>query len=880
MKKLLLLGAVICAVTASAQTVPQVTASGQVYTTVRSGNTVYIGGNFTKVGPSSPNGTLVDTATGAASYNLPFPNNTVSCVIPDGRGGFYISGGFTMVGDQPRNRIAQIGADGTLQPFNPGANGAVSAMLLLNGKLYVAGGFSAAGGQNRNRIAVLDTATGQATAFNPGLNASITLIYSLLQSNGKLYVSGIFSNMAGLARGNIIALDTATGSAISTFNANCVGAVNKTLIIGDKLYLGGSMTSVGGQARGQLASVDTATGAVSSFNPNLTGGYVANMVASGNKLFVGGNILTAGGVTTNSYMIAINALTGAQITAFAPQVNSTVTALALMGNRIYIGGLFSSAGGQTRSCAAALDTATGAATPGFNPSPSSTIQTFMPLGDKLYMGGTYGIANGVTRNNIAALNATTGELLPNFNPNANALVYSLVMQGNRLYVGGGFTTIGGLTRNRLAALDTSNGSAITAFNSDINSAVYAIAATGSRLFVTGPFTTINSTARGGLAAVNITTGALITTFAADITGGSAAASTLTIVGKKLYMGGNFTSVGGQTRNRIAAVDTATGTLASFNPNANNIVSAFVPYGNKIYVGGSFNNIGGQSRARIALLDTATGNALTGFEPAAFDGVVNAMTLTGKYLYAGGTFTTVGTDTRNGLAALDTATAAVVPGYAPVFLNGAVTSLSSSGDTLYAGGLFTSFNNKSIVYYTPLAAVTDATPLPVTLQRFSAARIDKKVMVSWTTAAEQQTAYFDVERSSDGRAFHTLGTVAANNHPAQYDFEDIAPLPSTAYYRLAIHEQNGNVNYSSIIAVHGLNAAGSITVAPNPAISSLTITNTNEQLNGRTAVITDALGNTHHRIVLSSVTQINVSSWKAGMYILRFPDGSVTRIIKQ
>ncbi|GIW09481.1 MAG: hypothetical protein KatS3mg061_0538 [Dehalococcoidia bacterium] len=42
---------------------------------------------------------------------------------------------------------------------------------------------------------------------------------------------------------------------------------------------------------------------------------------------------------------------------------------------------------------------------------------------------------------------------------------------------------------------------------------------------------------------------------------------LAVSGSTVYVGGGFTSVGGQTRNRLAALDAATGNVTSWNPNA-------------------------------------------------------------------------------------------------------------------------------------------------------------------------------------------------------------------------------------------------------------------------------------------------------------------------
>ena len=57
---------------------------------------------------------------------------------------------------------------------------------------------------------------------------------------------------------------------------------------------------------------------------------------------------------------------------------------------------------------------------------------------------------------------------------------------------------------------------------------------------------------------------------------------------KILVGGDFTSIGGQTRNRIARLDATTGLADSFNPNANSSVfSIAVQADGKILAGGQF-----------------------------------------------------------------------------------------------------------------------------------------------------------------------------------------------------------------------------------------------------------------------------------------------------
>ncbi|MNT74182.1 hypothetical protein D3C72_2129790 [compost metagenome] len=65
------------------------------------------------------------------------------------------------------------------------------------------------------------------------------------------------------------------------------------------------------------------------------------------------------------------------------------------------------------------------------------------------------------------------------------------------------------------------------------------------------------------------------------------------------MGGAFTGIGGQPRNRIAALDGTTGLATSWDPDANSAVNSIATVGSTVYVGGAFTTISGQARNRIA-----------------------------------------------------------------------------------------------------------------------------------------------------------------------------------------------------------------------------------------------------------------------------------------
>ena len=76
--------------------------NGIVRAIAQSGDTTYIGGDFTYVGPNTGSGVPFDAATGqpVAPYAKVF--GTVRASVPDGSGGWYIGGEFTTGTNCPR----------------------------------------------------------------------------------------------------------------------------------------------------------------------------------------------------------------------------------------------------------------------------------------------------------------------------------------------------------------------------------------------------------------------------------------------------------------------------------------------------------------------------------------------------------------------------------------------------------------------------------------------------------------------------------------------------------------------------------------------------------------------------------------------------------
>src|SRR5205823_3125195 len=135
-----------------------------------------------------------------------------------------------------------------------------------------------------------------------------------------------------------------------------------------------------------------------------------------------------------------------------------------------------------------------------------------------FIGGDFTIADGQPRQGLAHV-LSSGVLDPSWTPPPiQGRVYKFVRLGSRLYVGGGFT-VGGSAHIDLVALDTTTGAVDESWIAPEpqGGAVLTLATTGPRLFVGGQFTSMGGTPRNHLAALALSDGALDQAWHADMT---------------------------------------------------------------------------------------------------------------------------------------------------------------------------------------------------------------------------------------------------------------------------------------------------------------------------------------------------------------------------
>lgn len=144
-----------------------------------------------------------------------------------------------------------------------------------------------------------------------------------------------------------------------------------------------------------------------------------------------------------------------------------------------------------------------------------------------------------------------------------------------------------------------------------------------------------------------------------------------------------------------------------------------------------------------------------------------------------------------------------------------------GNTYYVRIFSTSSVNGSI---TLSGTNIGSTILPLKLTSFSAIKENNNALLQWNTVNEINTSRFEVERSSNGTVFGTIGTVPAFNQPGNhlYSYTDNKNVNGgSCFYRLKMVDKDGRFDYSHVIYLNE-KVIPTFTVFPNPVKELATI----------------------------------------------------------
>jgi hypothetical protein len=98
------------------------------------------------------------------------------------------------------------------------------------------------------------------------------------------------------------------------------------------------------------------------------------------------------------------------------------------------------------------------------------------------------------------------------------------------------------------------------------------------------------------------------------------------------------------------------------------------------------------------------------------------------------------------------------------------------------------------------STSNNSPLPVVFILFNAKCEGNKVVLTWKTAQEQNSDYFNIERSTDGSHWTVIGNMPASGNSGNektYSFTDNSPVQN-AFYRIAEYDLDRRAQYTSVI----------------------------------------------------------------------------------
>jgi uncharacterized delta-60 repeat protein/uncharacterized repeat protein (TIGR01451 family) len=288
----------------------------------------------------------------------------------------------------------------------------------------------------------------------------------------------------------------------------------------------------------------------------------------------------------------------------------------------------------------------------------------------------------------------------NTHPGANDDIFALAVQPDQtVVIGGAFTEYNAYLRNGIARV-SADGTLDQTFDpgNGADGLVTSLALQpDGNILMGGDFRSVNGVNRYRVARLNIL-GGVDSTFnpgvGADDTVWSLALST----NGNVVIGGQFATVNNYLRNRVARLDSGGNVDLTFDTSSlglDGTVWAVAPQPDgKVVIGGDFTTAGGLSRSRIARLN-ADGSLDTSFDPllGANNTVRTLLVQADGHILVGGSFTQFHTSPHHGLTRL-LPSGAVDPSFSPgTGANDTVFSVfyAPAETRIYVGGQFTVFN---------------------------------------------------------------------------------------------------------------------------------------------------------------------------------------------
>lgn len=185
-------------------------------------------------------------------------------------------------------------------------------------------------------------------------------------------------------------------------------------------------------------------------------------------------------------------------------------------------------------------------------------------------------------------------------------------------------------------------------------------------------------------------------------------------------------------------------------------------------------------------------------------------------------------------------------------------------------------------------IVTGSSLPVTMDKLQGKVNDRGLaQLNWKTLSEQNNKGFEIQRSTDGIDFRTVGFVGTkapqgnSKEAINYNFTDADMVTGTAYYRLVQTDIDGRTAQSNIVRLSAAVAGRFELVAvPNPVKDKVSIRTYGDRGADAMVHITDLSGKVVRQLqVTADETDVDMSSVAQGIYLLKYTDANHTQTVK-
>lgn len=195
-------------------------------------------------------------------------------------------------------------------------NGIVWALAQVDGVVFAGGTFSAvrppegasSGARQALNFVALDAATGAPTdcelSFTVSSGTATVRALAVSPDKRTLYVGGYFGAVNGMPVSSAAAIDVATCTPKSGFNAVFPATVRALAVTDDTVYAGGDFGQVNGQTRQRFAAVDAVNGSLRPFTANADEpGRAVEVTPDGRHVLLGGDFFRVNGVDSHALAV-------------------------------------------------------------------------------------------------------------------------------------------------------------------------------------------------------------------------------------------------------------------------------------------------------------------------------------------------------------------------------------------------------------------------------------------------------------------------------------------------------------------------------------------------------------------------------------------------